>query len=158
MPQRDTIHNLVKQAIIKDGWEITDDPYVISYGERFLFVDIGARESEGLEQIQGQLLGAERDNSHIAIEIKEFRGKSVIADLEQAIGQYVLYRLLLAKVDPEREIYLAIADLTYNEIFSEPIGKVVISDLPLKLLVVALERAEVKQWIPPRMTEKLSSK
>ncbi|WP_277988791.1 element excision factor XisH family protein [Chroococcus sp. FPU101] len=27
---------------------------------------------------------------------------------EQAIGQYVLYRLLLSQVDPEREIYLAI--------------------------------------------------
>jgi hypothetical protein len=158
MPQRDTIHNLVKQAIIKDGWEITDAPYIISYGERFLFVDIGARESDGLEQIQGQFIGAKQDNSRIAIEIKEFRGKSVIADLEQAIRQYVLYRLLLAQVDPEREIYLAITDLTYNEIFSEPIGKVVISDLPLKLLVVDLERAEVKQWIPPRMTEKLSSK
>ncbi|MGK7873063.1 MAG: XisH family protein [Xenococcaceae cyanobacterium] len=158
MPQRDTIHNLVKQAITKDGWEITDDPYVISYGERFLFVDLGARESDDLERIPGQFIGAERDNSRIAIEIKEFRGKSVIADLEQAIGQYVLYRLLLAKVDPEREIYLAITDITYDEIFSEPIGKVVISDLPLKLLVVDLEKAEVKQWIPPRMTGKLSSK
>jgi hypothetical protein len=158
MPQRDTIHNLVKEAIIKDGWEITDDPYVISYGERFLFVDLGAKESEGLKEIQRQFLGAERDNSRIAIEIKEFRGKSVIADLQQVIGQYVLYRLLLTKVDPEREIYLAITDLTYNEIFSEPIGKVVISDLPLKLLVIDLERAEVKQWIPSHMTEKLSSK
>ncbi|WP_442939370.1 element excision factor XisH family protein [Nostoc sp.] len=34
MPTRDSIHNIVKQAIIKDGWKITDDPYVISYGER----------------------------------------------------------------------------------------------------------------------------
>ncbi|MCC5666782.1 XisH family protein [Nostoc sp. CHAB 5784] len=24
MPPRDSIHNLVKQAIIKDGWKITD--------------------------------------------------------------------------------------------------------------------------------------
>ncbi|RLB99978.1 MAG: fatty-acid synthase, partial [Deltaproteobacteria bacterium] len=29
-----------------DGWEITDDPYVISYGERFLFVDLGAAETD----------------------------------------------------------------------------------------------------------------
>lgn len=149
MPQRDTIHRIVKHAIVKDGWEITDDPYVISYGERFLFVDLGVTESNILGQIQGQFIGAEHKNSRIAIEIKEFRGRSAIADLEQAIGQYVLYQLLLSQVDPGREIYLAITDITYDELFSEPIGKLVISGLPLKLLIVDVEKVEVKRWIPP---------
>ncbi|MCC5639585.1 XisH family protein [Nostoc sp. CHAB 5844] len=108
MPQRDTIYTLVKQAIIKDGWTITNDPYVISYGERFLFVDLAATESNNSHQIQAQFIGAERPNIQIAIEIKEFRGKSVLADLEQAIGQYTLYKLLLNQVDPQRIIYLAI--------------------------------------------------
>ncbi len=44
MPQKDAIHNTVKQALMDNDWEITDDPYVISYGERFLFVDLGATE------------------------------------------------------------------------------------------------------------------
>jgi hypothetical protein len=158
MPQRDRIHNLVKQAIIKEGWLVTDDPYVISYGERFLFVDLGATLSNGFSKIEGQFIGAARGSSLIAIEIKEFRSKSVIADLEQAIGQYVLYSLLLNQVDPQREIYLAITDITYDEIFSEPIGKVVISDLPLKLLVVDVEKVEVKLWIPSPMTKKSLSK
>jgi hypothetical protein len=48
MPARDSIHN-VKQALIKDGWQITDDPYVISYGERFLFVDLAATTSYNVE-------------------------------------------------------------------------------------------------------------
>ncbi len=158
MPQRDTIHNLVKQAIIKDGWVITNDPYVISYGERFLFVDLGAAQVDGWQQVQGQFIGAERKNQHIAVEIKQFRNQSAIADLEQAMGQYVLYRLLLAQVDPQREIYLAITDITYDEIFNEPIGKMVIEELPLKLMIVDVEKVEVKQWIPPRTTRKSSSK
>jgi hypothetical protein len=112
MPQRDTIHNPIKQAIIKDSWTITDDPYVISYGERFLFVDLGATEFGSFKADEGQFIGAEKNFKRIAIEIKEFRGQSVIADLEQAIGQYILYRMLLDRVDPEREIYLAITDLT----------------------------------------------
>ncbi|GFE71722.1 XisH family protein [Chroococcus sp. FPU101] len=80
MPQRDTIHHLVKQALIKDGWEITDDPYVISYGERFLFVDLGATESNRVESMTGLFIGAKRETSCIAIEIKEFRGQSAIGD------------------------------------------------------------------------------
>jgi hypothetical protein len=154
MPQRDIIHNIVKQALIKDGWKITDDPYVISYGERFLFVDLGAVETYPFNHFAGQLIGAQREGKRIAVEIKEFRGNSPIADLEQAIGQYVLYRLLLNRVDPEREIYLAVTDIMYDEIFNEPIGEVVVHDLPLQLLVVNLEATEVQQWIPPKNTEK----
>ncbi|MDJ1169608.1 XisH family protein [Roseofilum sp. BLCC_M154] len=139
MPSRDAIHAQVKAALQKEGWIITDDPYVISYGERFLFVDLG---------ITGQFIGAERDKYRIAIEIKELRGKSPIAELEQAMGQYTLYRLLLAQVDPERQLYLAVSTQVYNELFQEPIGQLVIRDLPLNLLVVDVETVEVKQWIP----------
>lgn len=148
MPPRDAIHEIVKQAVIKDGWIITDtdDPYVISYGERFLFVDLGASKFAN-NNIQGSLIGAEKNNSRIAIEIKEFRAKSIIKDLEQAIGQYVLYRLLLEKIDPGREVYLAITDILYEDFFREPIGELVINELPLKLIIVNLQRVEITKWI-----------
>ena len=149
MPQRDAIHNIIRQALIKEGWEITDDPYVISYGERFLFIDLAAR-LDVLNGIAGRFIGARRGSSRIAVEIKEFRGNSAIADLEQAIGQYVLYRLLLEQVDSERELYLAVADTTFDGIFSEPIGELVMRELPMKLLIVDVEAVEVKQWIPPQ--------
>ena len=154
MPPRDSIHNIVKQAIVKDGWQITDDPYVISYGERFLFVDLAATESSRLDRITGRFIGAEYQNSRIAIEIKEFRGPSAIANLEQAIGQYIVYQLLLKQVDPERQVYLAIPDTTYYDLFSEPIGELVIAEIPLKLVIIDLKKTEVKQWIPARPIEK----
>jgi XisH protein len=154
MPQRDKIHYAIRQALVKEGWEITDDPYVISYGERFLFIDLAAN-TDSLTDVSGRFIAARRDNSKIAVEIKDFRGNSAIADLEQAIGQYVLYRLLLDRVDPQRELYLAVSEQTVDEIFSEPIGELVISKLPLKLLIVDIEMVEVRQWIPPRQIETL---
>jgi len=154
MPQRDTIHNIIRQALINEGWEITDDPYVISYGERFLFIDLAAR-LDALNSIAGRFIGARRNSSRIVVEIKEFRGNSAIADLEQAIGQYVLYRLLLEQVDPKRELYLAITDKTFDGIFNEPIGELVMRELPMKLLIVDVEAVEVKRWIPSRENETL---
>lgn len=151
MPQRDAIHNIIRQALIKEGWNITNDPYVISYGERFLFIDLAAR-LDSLNGIAGNFIAASRGGNRIAVEIKEFRGNSAIADLEQAIGQYVLYRLLLEQVDPDRELYLAVADTIFDGIFSEPIGELVIRDLPMKLLIVDVEAVEVKRWMPPRET------
>lgn len=141
--------------MIKDGWEITNDPYVIAYGERFLFVDLGIEEIQGSNELVGNFIGAERANLRIAVEIKELRGQSVIVELEQAIGQYVLYSLLLNRIEPERSVYLAVPDKAYRELFMEPIGELVISDLPLQLLVVDVDKAEVKRWIPVRPTEKL---
>jgi hypothetical protein len=148
VPAKDTIHEVVKEAIIRDGWEITDDPYVISYGERFLFVDLGA----------SSFIGVKQGNKQIAIEIKEFRSQSQVNDLEQSIGQYILYRLLLHQVDPKRDLYLAISQATYSEIFSEPIGKLVIEQLLLNLIIVDLKKKEISQWIPSPAIEKSSNK
>lgn len=150
MPQRDTIHQAVKQALVRDHWQITDDPYVIVFGERFLSVDLGAEAVQSPERATGNFIGAERDGVRIAVEIKEMRGQSPIVELEQAIGQYILYRLLLHQVDPGREVYLAIPDNAYRELFSEPIGELVIRDLPLQLLVIDVGTEEVKRWIPRR--------
>lgn len=148
MPARDSIHETVKEAVIKDGWEITDDPYVISYGDRFLFVDLGASSFIGIQQ----------GNKQIAIEIKQFRGQSQVTDLEQAIGQYSLYRILLNQIDPERDLYLAISEATYSDIFNEPIGKLAIAEIPLKLVIVNLSTKEITQWIPSSPIKQSSSK
>ena len=154
MPQRDVIHDAVKKALVKDGWQITDDPYVISYGERFLFVDLAATAKGLANGTQSRFIGASQGALKIAVEIKEFRGRSAIADLEQAIGQYTLYRLLLNKIDPERRLYLAVGDPDYDRILSEPIGELAIDELPLNVLVVNLETVEVQRWIPPHNTQR----
>jgi hypothetical protein len=56
---------------------------------------------------------------------------------------------LLNKVDPGREIYLAVTDITYDEIFSEPIGQVVISDLSLKLIKEGVHLAILQDSLLP---------
>ena len=42
MPQRDLHHDTVVQALEKAGWTITDDPLHLGYGDRNLYVDLGA--------------------------------------------------------------------------------------------------------------------
>src|SRR5919199_3204555 len=83
---------------------------------------------------------------------RNFEATRQLLTQEQAIGQYVLYRLLLEQVDPDRELYLAVADTTFDGIFSEPIGELVMRRLPMKLLIVDVEAVEVKRWIPPQQS------
>ncbi|MFN7527862.1 MAG: element excision factor XisH family protein, partial [Dolichospermum sp.] len=42
MPAKDIYHDVVKNALIKDGWTITADPYYIIYGKLRLVADLGA--------------------------------------------------------------------------------------------------------------------
>ncbi|MGL5942217.1 MAG: XisH family protein [Waterburya sp.] len=137
MPAKDIFHNIVITALQKDGWQITDDPLRIKWGLRELFVDLGAKK----------LIAAQKGESKIAVEIKSFIGRSPINELENALGQYILYRNILEETEPERLIYLAIRKSTYQEIFSEPIGVLTIQKSQLRVLVFDDDKEEIIQWI-----------
>ena len=48
MPARDYLHNIVKNALIKDGWIITHDPFTIVFGTRRVYA-VDATNEEVLE-------------------------------------------------------------------------------------------------------------
>ena len=112
MPAKDLDHAIVRHALLADGWTITHDPLRLRFGRRAFFIDLGAE----------QLLAAAKDGRTIAVEIKSFSGPSLIADLEQALGQLLLYRTILHRLEPDRLLYLAIDQATFAGIFAEPIG------------------------------------
>ena len=87
MPARDSYHDSIKHALIKAGWTITHDPLRLSWGGKDMYVDLGAE----------RLLAAERTGQQIAVEIKSFTNASEMNDLEQALGQYLVYRAVLAE-------------------------------------------------------------
>lgn len=123
-------------------------PIVMSFGERFLFIDLGGSKEQKVPYLkEGNFIAIERNNQKIAVEIKKFRGRSVVKNLEQVIGQYMLYNLVLQSLEPDRLVYLAITDVDYDEIFSEPLGRLARTGIPLRLIVVDVETVEVKQWI-----------
>lgn len=138
MPAKDLYHDAVKNALIKDGWTITHDPLTLKIGDSRLFVDLGAE----------QIIGAEKDLHKIAVEIKTFRGLSEMKDLEQAIGQYVLYRIFLRRLEPDRELYLAVPQDVIEEVFSEDYGQGFIKDEHGRLFGFNVEREEVVEWLP----------
>ena len=137
MPAKDIFHDIVKIALQKEKWEITDDPLRLKWGIRELFVDLGAKK----------LLIAQKGEIKIAVEIKSFIGRSPMNELENALGQYILYRNILEETEKERKIYLAIRKSTYDEVFSEPIGVLAVQKNNLRLLIFDDEKEEIVQWI-----------
>ena len=138
MSRKDMYHELVKAALIREGWEITHDPLVFK-SEPELSTDLGAERP----------IAARRGQEKIAVEIKSFLQMSQISELEKAMGQYELYRWLLQDNEPDRELYVAVPIHAYEGIFSKPVGKMVVTKLQMKLIVYAVSGEEELRWIQP---------
>jgi hypothetical protein len=136
MPALDRIHNAIRTALIKDGWTITHDPYVIKYSGVTLFADLGAERA----------IAVERGEEKIVVEIKSFSGASPVQELKLLLGQYDLYRGFLELTAPERVLYLALSDEIYETVFSHPAIQMIVQRFQLPLLVVNVVTEEVVSW------------
>ncbi len=103
MPAKDKYHNHIKEALIKENWRITHDPYVIETEGVNYPVDLGAEK----------IIAAQKGNQIIAIEIKSFLKESAVSEYHTALGQFLNYRIGLAEVEGDRKLFLAIPKEAY---------------------------------------------
>ncbi len=134
---KDLYHNQVKRALEKDGWEITHDPYELRTGGVEMYIDIGSE----------QIIGADKGNDKIAVEVKSFISPSRVSDFHLAHGQFLDYRYALEDTDPERVLYLAIPRFVYQTFFSLAFIIRVVQRSQIKLLVYELEQETIEKWI-----------
>src|ERR1051326_7928365 len=109
MPRKDALHDVLRAALENEGWIITHDPLILPLGLRKLQVDLAAEAP----------LAAERNGEKIAVEIKSFLGISEVTELERAFGQYIIYRFVLQRQDPDRTLFLALPVDAYESLFNE---------------------------------------
>ncbi|MBD1212622.1 MAG: XisH family protein [Dolichospermum circinale Clear-D4] len=138
MSAKDVFHEVVKIALQKDGWEITNDPLKISLGGVNLSIDLGAEK----------LIGAEREGQKIAVEVKSFLERSsAISEFHTALGQFINYRGALKRLEPERVLYLAVPLTTYKTFFQLDFPKEMILENSVKMVIYDVEKEVIFQWI-----------
>lgn len=137
MPAKDMIHEAVKNALIKDGWTITADPYDLSYAEVSLAVDLAAEK----------LIEATRNNQKILVEVKSFMGRSFAKSFQEALGQYQMYAGILDTLHVPDVLYLAISDMTYRRFFQQRVYEMLVEKFQIRLVVIDIENEEVVSWL-----------
>ena len=134
---RDKYHAQVRIALEKEGWIITHDPYFIRLGKRKGFIDLGA-----------EMIGAEKGAEKIAVEIKSFSGVSDVDEFEDALGQFLLYKLALTKKEPDRHLFLAMPVDFYNDLFVEDtFFEEVLKTYQVHVIVYDYKNIIIDQWI-----------
>src|SRR5436309_12953857 len=124
MPAQDLYHEVVRNALRKDGWRITHTALQLKAG----------RESRG-ELWEGQLLVAEKDERKIAVAVNSFVGRSNLADVTQTFGQLARSRPRLQTMAPERVLYLAVRQATYSACFAAAEGGLLLEKEHLQLIL-----------------------
>jgi hypothetical protein len=133
---RDKIHDLVKQVLINDGWIITHDPYIIETKDVEYEVDLAAEK----------ILGAEKEGTKIAVEVKSFIATSFVYEFHRILGQMLNYTLGIEEFDPSRILYLAVPQRIHQEYFSLSFVQKAIKRFKIKLLIFDDETQNVIQW------------
>lgn len=138
MPAKNIYHDAVVHALTADGWTITHDPLTISYGGKDHFVDLGAERLA---------IAAQKSGQRIAVEVQSFLNPSPVRDLQEAVGQFDIYRAILAETDPDRLLHLAVPRRVHETLLVEPFGQLIVTRLNLRLLVFDEQEEKVVKWI-----------
>jgi hypothetical protein len=90
------------------------------------------------------------------VEIESFVGDSELDDLEKAIGQYVVYRAVLAEREPDRVLYLAVPDDVVRDVFQEPLGLLLLKNHIAQVIGFDPQAEVIVSWTPQTPIARLS--
>ncbi len=139
MSAKDIVHDIVRDALEKDGWLIIRDPLFLRVSDKIgIFLDLAA----------DKFLIAEKETLKVAVEVKSFIGLSAVTDFHLAVGQFLNYRLALEEIEPNRILYLAIPDDIYYNFFQDSFIQKVIENYLIKLIIINSKTREIILWRP----------
>jgi len=134
---KDRFHDVVRTALEKEGWKITADPYEINVDDVDFEIDLAAE----------QLLAAELGERKIAVEIKSFISPSNISEFHTALGQFLNYRDALEKIEPDRQLFLAVRNPIYESFFQRRFIVSAVERYQLRLVIYDVQREAIVQWL-----------
>ncbi|MEB3343425.1 XisH family protein [Okeania sp.] len=135
---KDIFHQQVKNSLIKDGWNITHDPFTIRISEAVkLHIDLAAENA----------IAAEKGSEKIAVEIKSFIADSDISSFHTALGQYLNYCQALEEQEADRIVYLAIPVEAYQNFFQLPFIQRSLKRYQVKLIIYNPKLEVISEWI-----------
>jgi XisH protein len=134
---RDLFHEIVKEALIKDGWTITDDPLtLLNREEGGISTDLGAEK----------ILVAEKGLTKIAVEIKSFLNPSMIHDFLRASGQFNGYNIVIKKKQMNRILYLAMPIFAYEKLINYEFIRDIIEEVHIKFILFDHQEKIIVSW------------
>jgi hypothetical protein len=138
MPTQDLYHDIVRDALRKDGWRITHTA-----------LQLKARETSSAGELwEGPWLIADKDERKVAVAVDSFVGRSSPADVIQTWRRLGLSRHQLHALDSDRVVCLAVRQATYSACFGGIEGDLLLEKEHMRLIVFDPRAEVIVQWVP----------
>ena len=138
MPTPDLYHDVVRNALRKDGWRITHTA-----------LQLKARAEASAEELwEGPWLIADKDERKVAVAVSSLVGHSNLADVLQTWRRLALSRSQLHTMDADRVVYLAVRQATYSACFGGTEGDLLLAKEHMQLLIFDPRAEVIVQWVP----------
>ena len=135
---KDKFHDIVKEALIKDDWTITNDPLRLNVpGEKRLLADLGG----------SKIIGASLGEKKIAVEIKGFHRPSILYDFHAALGQYLIYEDAIERQNLNWEMHLAIPEKVFRFLEQHEHILYSIQKRAMKIILFDQNQKSLTTWI-----------
>ena len=134
---KDKIHDAVKRALEKEGWQIVNDPFYLKLQTKTVRIDMEAE----------RFMEAKKGAETILIEVKTLDTSALLYSFYAAYGQYEFYRDSLAKYAINKPIYLATSERVHYEMNAIPELMEWLKKHKVNLLFVDIEEEKIETWI-----------
>lgn len=135
---RDIFHDIVKVALEKDGWTITDNHLRLSaINEVKLETDLGG----------SKVIGAAFESQRIAVEVKGFQRPSLVYEFHAAYGQYLIYEDVIERRNLDWVLHLAIPDSVFKILKELEHIMYSIAKRNLRILLFNPDKKIITSWI-----------
>ena len=138
MPTQDLYHDIVRDALRKDGWRITHTALQLK----------AQAASRAGKLWEGPWLIADKDERKVAVAVDSFVGRSSPADVIQTWGRLGLSRPRLHALDSDRVVCLAVRQATYSACFGGIEGDLLLEKEHMRLIVFDPRAEVIVQWVP----------
>lgn len=138
MSREDFYHKHVKAALVAAGWTIIADPLTLAFYASRVLIDLAATRTE-----------TDGTTSVIAVEVKSFRQRGeYVNSFQKGLGQFLLYRDLLARDELPHQLFLAVPDAVYMDFFADQDVRKLVEEYKLKFITFNPETQRLVKWNP----------
>lgn len=138
MPKKDNFHDIVKIALEKENWHITNDPlFVPTEGGTNFFIDLGVE----------RFVSASKEGRYIAIEVKSFNGMNPMYKFYEMLGQFLVYQLALEE-QPSKQwnLFIALPEIGFKRLENAAIFNKAIQKYGLQFLIINPISKTIVEW------------
>ena len=83
----------------------------------------------------------------IAVEVKSFIGSSNVSEFHTALGQFLNYRDALARIEPNRKLYLAVRVPVYESFFQRRFITASVERYQIRLVIYDVKQEVIVEWL-----------